>query len=133
MLNILTTAVGEITCVYICNLKKMSTITVQLDCLLEKDLIFFFFLQVYFFILSERKFLPTLQKILNFQLSYWCGNFVGTHGFRRVSGESRIARNSSQTVRLRKMFTTKNQVKLRHYIQCYQQLLYQFYIVLNKS
>ena len=74
----------------------------------RKGLDFFFFLQVYFFILSERKFLPTLQKILNFQLSYWCGNFVGTHSFRRVSGESRIARNSSQTVRLRKMFTTKN-------------------------
>ena len=35
-----------------------------------------------------KKFLPTLQKIPQFYLISWCGNFVERRSFRIVSGES---------------------------------------------
>ena len=43
----------------------------------------------------------TLRKIPKFQLISWCGNFVETHNFRRLS------RNSAETVRFFEISTSK--------------------------
>ena len=63
-----------------------------------------------------------LRKILKFHLISWCGNFVETHSFCRVSGDSP---ETPRKLPFHNISTPGNQMKLRYFMQCI------FYVIVH--